>query len=717
MSQALHHLSNKRFCNSSSSPSSKKARLGGGKSIESLRTLSARVGSSLLSADDPSPSAVVDATLPSLPDLLPELPPLPISPNVVSTSDVSLDDDVFLQSLVEDPLLNQTRDGGLPVVDLDIYDLCFADCDDGTSATRQVCSIDNSLQTRVAVYNTLALFLGHSHGLLVCNCHLFCQPGKNICRKCLDSSSGERNSEDSESEEARAVSEDASAISEGASTISPEIVQKMVNSDVYRGLLKMPCSSPKKKGKGNSFVGFDAVKEAWPKLTFNFNNLTQSRSAGRDLQLPSIPVVVYIMMKAMKYKTKDDAPLRVLICSMILSDKEPRQSRFFFSDKVMKKRLKSIGYDDRDDDFIMNVSLVLRASMFVLDLFAYAEAFDMVDVVANFFLTDKECIGSEDAELVHQFASLGYSIEFLTKTLARAFEDCSVSKKGLLIRCTVSDTSVKKCMAGPIMKSFLECLPLVGLYPELGNGSELPHVQEFSACLRSALSLSLIEDKQKRKEVVSYYLDSMLGDRASTSDMIDAMLSNGRVRVLPLFLVAFSCHLSKTALKSSCSAFDVALLGGKARKVQSSGGVRLVERTNGLLIEDPSFEHFRLKQSMEYETDLSKVLLHCFKMSDMASLFRPSQRERKINFDIRPFSLNFNEAEDVTREVEAMMMKVASNPDLYTSNRRFTETLMKLSEFAAQVISSSGVDAVTTAEDTACMVANSQLSNIQYPIL
>jgi hypothetical protein len=104
-------------------------------------------------------------------------------------------------------------------------------------------------------------------------------------------------------------------------------------------------------------------------------------------------------------------------------------------------------------------------------------------------------------------------------------------------------------------------------------------------------------------------------------------------------------------------------------------------------------------------------------MSDMASLFRPPQRERKINFDIRPFSLNFNEAENVTREVEAMMMKVASNPDLYTSNRRFTETLMKLSVFAAQVISFSGVDAVTTAEDTACMVANSQLSNIQYPIL
>ena len=706
MSQAIHHLSNKRFCKSSSSPSSKKARLGGGKSIESLRTLSARVGSSL------------DATLPFLPDLLPELPPLPNSPNVVSTSDVSLDDDVFLQSLVEDPLLNQTRDGGLPLVDIDIYDVCFADCDD-KSAARQVCSIDNSLQTSVAVHNTLAFFVGHSHGLLVCNCHLFCQPGKNICRKCLDSSSGEGNIEDSENEEARAVSEDASAISEGASTISPEIVQKMVNSDVYCDLLERPCSSPKKKGKGNSFVGFDAVMEAWPKLTFNFNNLTQS-SAGRDLQLPSIPVVVHVMMKALKYKTKDDAPLRELICSMILSDKVPRQSRFFFSDKVMKKRLKLIGYD-RDDDLqkiIMDVSLVMRASMFVLDLFAYAEAFDMLDVVANFFLTDKGCIGSEDAELVHQFASLGYSIEFLTKTLARAFEDCSVSKKGLLIRCTVSDTSVKKCMAGPIMKSFLECLPLVGLYPELGNGSELPHVQEFSACLHSALSLSLIEDKQKRKEVVSYYLDSMLGNRASTSDVIDAMLSNGRVRVLPLFFVAFSCHLSKTALKSSCSAFDVALLGGKAKKeVQSSGGVRLVERTNGELIEDPSFEHFRLKQSMEYETDLSKVLLHCFKMSDMASLFRPPQRERKINFDIRPFSLNFNEAENVTRDVEAMMMKVASNPDLYTSNRRFTETLMKLSVFAAQVISSSGVDAVTTAEDTACMVANSQLSNIQYPIL
>jgi len=126
----------------------------------------------------------------------------------------------------------------LPLVDIDIYELCFADCDcdDGTSAARQVCSIDNSLQTRVAVHNTLAFFVGHSHGLLVCNCHLFCQSGKNICRKCLDSSSGgEGNIEDSENEEARAVSEDASAISEGASTISPEIVQKMVNSDVYRG--------------------------------------------------------------------------------------------------------------------------------------------------------------------------------------------------------------------------------------------------------------------------------------------------------------------------------------------------------------------------------------------------------------------------------------------------------------------------------------------------
>lgn len=720
MSQAkLHHHSNKRFCYSSSSPSSKKARLGGGKSIESLRILSAR-GSSPTADHASPPSGVVEAeatlTLPDHSDLSP-----PISPNVVSIDD-SLDDE-FLQGLPVS-LLDQTHDGaGLDPL-IDVIAAFFAENteskEDITSA-RQVCSIDTSLRTKVAVHNMLAFFVKHSHGLLVCNCNLFCQRGKDICRKCIGSTSSDGNIEDSENE-ALAVSEDASTISPDASTISPESVQRMVNSDAYHDLLEWPCSSPMKgNGEANdtAFARFDIVNDLWPKPTFNFNNITQ---CDRDLQLPSIPVIVHIMMRALKYEMEGDAPLRDLICTMILSEKLPRQSKFFFSHRMWRDKLISIGYE-RDDDLekiIMDASLILRSSLFLLDLFAYAEAFDMSDVVANFFLTDKGCIGSEGAELVYQFASLGYSVEFLAKTLATAFEDCSVSTKGLRIRCTVSDTLVKKCMAGPIMKSLLECLPLVGLYPELGNVSELPHVQEFSACLNSALSLNLNEDKKKRKNLVSSYLDSMLGNLACTSEVIDAMLtSNDCVRVLPLFLMAFSCHLSKTALKS-CSAFDVALLGGKISKEQSAG-VRLVERRNGdgdsIMIMDPSFEHFRLRQSMEYETDLSKVLLHCFKMSDMASLFSLPQMERKINFDIRPFSLNFNKAEDVTREVEAMMMKVASNPAPYISNRRFTETLMKLSEFAVQVISSSGVDGVTTADDTACMVANSQLTNIQYPIL
>ncbi len=660
--------------------------------------------------DRPDLSSVVEAeaTLPLRAADHPDLSRQPISPNAVSL------DDEFLQCF--DDEFQDLPDLLLPDLLPDCLDTAVCEAvETESNENTSACSLDASSS---AALNMLAQFVKHYHGLPVCtNCNLLsCQRGQDVCRKCLVGGTTRRKEtpvEDSENEAGVAVSPD-----DAYTTISPESAQRMVNSNAYLDFLEMPYELPMDGNGKASFSRFDVVHKLWPKLSFNFSNITQ---CDRYLQLPYIPVIVHIMMRALEYETEDDVPLRELICSMILSEKLPKQSKFYFSHRMWINKLGSIQYERDSDNFekiIIDATLILRSSLFLLDLFAYAEAFDMLDVVANLFVTDESYFGHEDAELVHHFASLGYAVDFLAKSLATAFEDSSVSLKGIRIRCTVSDALIKKCMAGLIMKSLLECLPLVGLYPEQGNGREFSHVHEFFACLNSsALRLDLVDDRKEKKKLarrlISPYLGSMLGDHACAGDVIDAMLTSDDcgVRALPLLLVAFSCHLSKTALRS-CSAFEVALLGGK-KKEQSSSGIRLVERKNHDLIMEPSFEHFRLKQSMEYETDLSKVLLHCFKMSKCS---RP-QMERKIEFVLSPFSLNFNEAEDITREVEALMMKVSSNPAAYISNGRFTATFKKLSKFTAQVISSSGIDGVTAAQDTACMVANSQLNKIQFPII
>eukprot|EP00984_Skeletonema_dohrnii_P021584 scaffold10827_cov132-Skeletonema_dohrnii-CCMP3373.AAC.1 len=120
------------------------------------------------------------------------------------------------------------------------------------------------------------------------------------------------------------------------------------------------------------------------------------------------------------------------------------------------------------------------------------------------------------------------------------------------------------------MKSLIESLGLVGLYPEpIGATADL--LLQSSPKLKPFFLACFDGDGDNMARVVSY-LETMLGHSALAADVAQVVVDmKGRVRLLPMSLLAYSCHLNHTAFKSNEGAFSVSLLGkGGAKPDYSS---------------------------------------------------------------------------------------------------------------------------------------------------
>eukprot|EP00985_Skeletonema_marinoi_P024228 scaffold16734_cov130-Skeletonema_marinoi.AAC.1 len=80
-----------------------------------------------------------------------------------------------------------------------------------------------------------------------------------------------------------------------------------------------PCHSPASRRNGNAYERFFAVDNLGD-FNSNFQNIVGSK--GRDHQISSIPLIVYVMMLALGFE-KSEVELREAICGMILEEKVP----------------------------------------------------------------------------------------------------------------------------------------------------------------------------------------------------------------------------------------------------------------------------------------------------------------------------------------------------------------------------------------------------------
>ena len=570
----------------------------------------------------------------------------------------------------------------------------------------RILALEERIKERVSLNSCLASFLREIFGLAVCKkecCNFFCPKGKDVCRNCAQSApnAGDVVSDDEEEE------------SEGT-ILSDDEVARLMDLDEYEQLLEKPCKSPLKSR--HPFARSKAVQNKMPACSTSSNVNSITKSSQRAFQLHLIPVVVYIMMRSLGYERESHASLRAELCNIVMNETLPRNNKFLFCKRTWTCKLQNdLGYDNHEVSKLVTIvkdaSLITRATVFFLDLLATAEAYHKIDVVANIFLADESCFKMSDAELVHQYASFSYVAELASKMLCAEFKRSAVSVnknsgevQAIRGRIDVPDRTLRKYLLGPIMRSLLEGLPFVGFFPELIIGrSELSRAKEFADCIDA--------DRDNIEPLVTTYLESMLGNLASASDVLEAVVGDGGVlRVLPFWLVAYACHLSRTAFRNNGSVFDAILVG---RSGQSE--VQLLSVDDGKPIAKPTFGNFSLKQSLECETDLTKMMLYCFKRRNVSDLFGLSSTQKRCYGEmIQPFSLNFmKEVENDTCQAEGLLMKFAANPSAYIGNQRFVRS-MKSMKILMELVDTAAKDGDTkpSAENNMLLVAHSLLNDV-----
>ena len=77
---------------------------------------------------------------------------------------------------------------------------------------------------------------------------------------------------------------------------------------------------------------------------------------------------------------------------------------------------------------------------------------------------------------------------------------------------------------------------------------------------------------------------------------------------------------------------------------------------------------------------------------------------------LRPFSFDFSQAGNDSRALESLILKVTSNPMVYAKHDGFKWVVKKLQEFVAEIVCVAGDGGIVTSESTACIVAESLLS-------
>ena len=536
----------------------------------------------------------------------------------------------------------------------------------------------------------VVFFLGHfasvKNNLPRCTsveCNLCCEaPGEIYCRDCKFKSAAAYVPSNNNAE---GINDDDAGLAEGNRGVTESVE--------YAALMSKPCHSPASRRNGNTYERFFAVDNLGD-FNSNFQNIVCSK--GRDHQISSIPLIVYVMMLALGFE-KTEKELREVICGMILEEKVPKYNNFIFN------RLEKLGPMSRNKDALKRVSVVVWASMFALDLLAYAESSNEVDKLANVCFLDEKLVEMNNAEVVRLFASLGYSIDLCS----RVFEH-DMMQRTVMVSCSRYLTKLSNYSGPSKVRTAFKCSLVmsvlnggisVGFTPELGGDAQYlsklnPFMEDFCEVVRSG-----------SEESLRHYLDLMIGSLVQPDQAVEVVYceENKTVLVMPLFILAYLAHLKRTVLKCD-TAFECRLLG-------ASNDLNVVN-ASGEAIKQPSFANFQLKPSVEYATDLVKMLVSTFSQRPLSCILGSG-----ISGETGTFSFNFTPLEGDTVYLGSLVAKIAKSPQQYMNDPRFNYVVRKFHHLFAEVLSVSNKEGIVTSKNAACLTAGVSLSEDEFPVL
>ncbi len=324
-------------------------------------------------------------------------------------------------------------------------------CDDEVPVQPLVEDVSN----RFSLGNFLPHIIRSVYNLQMCetpSCNLHCYDDKKYCTKCEECGEGSlsiRPALDVEDIAAHPTDDNATGVSE-------EDAKAVMNSNLYEWLFENPCESPRKGV--TAYSNSRAVRNQLGNgiLHLGFSNMILSWQ--RSFQLHLIPPIVYVLMRAFGYEGKQHAPLRELICNMVLHEKLPFGNSFFFTriEKLIEIVREMEGrVIDTKKEVHEHVSVIIWASLFLLELLAYGESYSILDLLANNFVLDAKFLWKDDKELAYLFASMGYAIEYNARLLVDDFKRHTITKRSgkvvhMIGRCTIPDRTIRRMLLGPL---------------------------------------------------------------------------------------------------------------------------------------------------------------------------------------------------------------------------------------------------------------------------
>ena len=546
------------------------------------------------------------------------------------------------------------------------------------------------------------------------DCNLFAQKGGKHCMKCANEQGDDevedasvKRSDISPTEGLQGDDEVEDTTAEWSDNppsvgVTEQQVENVCRSVAWENCMDRPCDSPKKKGD-QCFNRTISVRDELPSHQSNIRSMILSHRRGFQLHL--IPLVVYIIMLSLGYERKKYRPLRELIVKMVLEEQLPQKNSFYFCKLPKVQALKKEHeWEIKQADLLKHVSLVVRAASLVLDLFAYAESFSMLELLANIFLLDGQLLQNNE-KLVFLLASLSFAMQYNSNTLVEIVKSHHVESAGGG-RVTYKPRTLRLLVSGDLNRSLIRCLGLFGFYPLANSGSDLIQKSNsrFQPFLRAVLG---------GRRSAMLYLDSLRksGCPIALDILVDATVNNdGEVMALPLFLLAYG-----TILKNLPTDQKASLL---PRKLSMQGGSKssyctFPQVNDGMYsARDVTFRDCSLQSSCEpigSETKLDMRMLQTFQQTNQPrTLGLKPLIDDLSKMHCKAFSLDFSQCGRLCRSVENLALEIAANPREFAKSSHLLYVTTQLQEFAVKVTSS---DMSEEELEQSCILITSLLGN------
>ena len=504
---------------------------------------------------------------------------------------------------------------------------------------------------------------------------------------------------------------------------SDTIRKEIRESDVYKAFVKKPFNSLTSSGdeayeqarKVNDLV-HQKTGIKYP-IHATFSTITKCHK--RCHELIHVPIIVHLMMwslGSLGYKRRRIRNLRAFIVELVNNEEVPRQHKFYFRAATYKDDIMKLGYKEDEVPMVaQKISIVVRATLFLLDLISFADVYGMVDVVINIFAVDKQLASLQKSEIPRLFAALNYTMNYVAQLKSNAFKEASLAVTVNASRVNMSQYIILRSCSGSLFLGLLKSLALVGFNPVFSNKADkLPHVEML---LQSTSAATLMP-----------YLESMMRgelqyDHKQMYVAIHRPNANGSNSVwnVPLIILAFGSHLQQTAFVSSagtsvpCFPYTMNIGSGKNRNrmrlrlrscVESGTGAATSASAGANVA--PAFEMFCINPNGDYETNFVKIMLTFFACHEkvneigLQKLCDDNQQAQAKQFSFN-FQTHDKESREIEKQLDILHDRMTRNPSQFKNETRIR---MKLVELSTMMISHSGGDkSVGAALNSACLLA------------